>query len=678
MQRLSCLTSPRLFYRRGLYNSDEPLCRMRSHKGNMPSLPQTKHCPSCPAKFTRTTHLKRHLRSLIRPHVSFHLSNSPQICNRSEFTRSDLLLRHKRTCRQNFDRCRRKACEACAKSKTKCDLQYPCAKCSSRGRECVFQNDAPKSRDEGSERSRSTSPLGSMGDSAPPTPPFSPSPAERSWRTTSALESPGCLLLGLPDLSEFASSPSEGSSNHSTPRSEDFEIYCEFPFDIGTYENTISFDERSLFSSPPLSGLDTAFPGDSSSFFLAANKDMDPFALRIRSPIPPPPPVPSTPVGNTAGNRLMTPPTTHTVGVHPPPRVSFNLILSLLMDPVHLFCIHFLGAGPPHTRTHLEHEGHPPILARIFRACGALFAKTPEGAAFGEAALESVTPDIMVGLGKAVSGDSGTNVSRGKIQLLIALMLLKTIPLFQREGERAASPNLQHHAMLVWASHSTALLQRARSWRAPDWSIDPGALESAWIEWAEVETIKRALLFAYASSHHSSQGTYFASWPAEIEMEIELLPLPCDDALWHARSAAEWFAVAHTPSPHGAGVSRVYGMSVQDALAARAALPGTDPTDAVLLPSFGLFILIHAILRNIFPARSPLGGWPRCTRAASREERTHWTQLMLDNWLHMWLKSPQAFRSQENGTVGLGEQPLFVCDSLPLYWLAQVALWENS
>jgi hypothetical protein len=119
-------------------------------------------------------------------------------------------------------------------------------------------------------------------------------------------------------------------------------------------------------------------------------------------------------------------------------------------------------------------------------------------------------------------------------------------------------------------------------------------------------------------------------------------------------------------------------MSVQDALAAHAAPPNTDPTDAVLLPPFGLFILIHAILRNIFPARSPLEGWSRCTRAASREERTHWTQLMLDNWLHMWLKSPQATWSQENGTVGLGEQPLFVCDSLPLYWLAQVALWQNS
>jgi len=36
---------------------------VRCTAGNMPSLPQTKYCSLCPAKFTRTTHLNRHLRS---------------------------------------------------------------------------------------------------------------------------------------------------------------------------------------------------------------------------------------------------------------------------------------------------------------------------------------------------------------------------------------------------------------------------------------------------------------------------------------------------------------------------------------------------------------------------------------------------------------------------------------
>ncbi len=39
------------------------LSKMRSHKGNIPTLPQTKLCHLCSAKFTRTTHLNRHLKT---------------------------------------------------------------------------------------------------------------------------------------------------------------------------------------------------------------------------------------------------------------------------------------------------------------------------------------------------------------------------------------------------------------------------------------------------------------------------------------------------------------------------------------------------------------------------------------------------------------------------------------
>lgn len=48
---------------KNLLDSRSTTSRVRSHKGNAPTLPQTKFCPLCPAKFTRTTHLNRHLRS---------------------------------------------------------------------------------------------------------------------------------------------------------------------------------------------------------------------------------------------------------------------------------------------------------------------------------------------------------------------------------------------------------------------------------------------------------------------------------------------------------------------------------------------------------------------------------------------------------------------------------------
>ncbi|CDO72788.1 hypothetical protein BN946_scf184994.g41 [Trametes cinnabarina] len=66
--------------------------KMRSHRGNIPTLPQNKLCPLCPAKFTRTTHLNRHLKT--------HTNERLHECDRchAQFTRSDLLTRHKRTC----------------------------------------------------------------------------------------------------------------------------------------------------------------------------------------------------------------------------------------------------------------------------------------------------------------------------------------------------------------------------------------------------------------------------------------------------------------------------------------------------------------------------------------------------------------------------------------------------
>ncbi|KIJ67499.1 hypothetical protein HYDPIDRAFT_25946 [Hydnomerulius pinastri MD-312] len=116
------------------YRKDGAISKMRSHKGNIPVLPQTKLCPHCPAKFTRTTHLNRHLRT--------HTGERLHRCDTCEaqFTRSDLLTRHKKTCGDpsHANRTRRRSCQACADSKVKCDLQQPCSKCQARGKECVF------------------------------------------------------------------------------------------------------------------------------------------------------------------------------------------------------------------------------------------------------------------------------------------------------------------------------------------------------------------------------------------------------------------------------------------------------------------------------------------------------------------------------------------------------------
>ncbi|KAJ7174139.1 fungal-specific transcription factor domain-containing protein [Mycena crocata] len=666
--------------------SEKSQSRMRAHKGNVPSLPQTKYCSLCPAKFTRTTHLNRHLRS--HTNERLHRCN---ICKSAEFTRSDLLTRHKRTCGQSVNRSRRKSCEACAESKIKCNLEYPCAKCTSRGRECIFQNDPEESRNKSSSkaasRKYSASPKPADDSRSTTPPPQDPS----SSRTRSS--SPSSLSLNLPALSESGSSD---SSIHSSPRSEGFQTFDEqfdFPF-VGLYDDpnpTLSPFDQTLFPSPAFissataAGLDDSKADSGGSdgghpappIPLSVDHDMNLFTSLLQTPDPPP---------SAAGAGFMSQPT-----------VTLDCLdaidMRCMSGPssaehitntyLHLFFSRFLAQVPLIHAPTWNMEDTPPILARIFHACGALFVKTSEAAAFVAETLTSVTAEISVEFSTVNETSADLHVSRHHTHLILALVLLQTICLFRREGAALAPTNdVQHHAMLVAMIRQTGLIRRVGSWTAPDWS-DPITMEAAWTEWVNFATIKRALLLAYF--HDCCHCMYSASPPAFSPAELDV-HLPCDDALWRARTAAEWFRTAHTPSPYGVGVARLYGVSMQHALTtlAKPTNPSASPDETntrLALTPFALFLLIHTVLRNISVAQRapPPGGWSCFALVAAPgvvdANFTFRTQVVLDNWLQLWLTSPEATMPQATGTT---QEPPFVCNSLPFYWLAQVSLWETS
>ncbi|KAJ7506921.1 hypothetical protein B0H11DRAFT_1973396 [Mycena galericulata] len=659
---------------------------MRAHKGNVPSLPQTKYCSLCPAKFTRTTHLNRHLRS--HTNERLHRCN---LCKSSEFTRSDLLTRHKRTCGQSINRSRRKSCEACAESKIKCNLQYPCAKCTSRGRECVFQNDPEESRNKCSTSKAGSrkSPTSTKPEEAcrSPTPPLSPQVRPQSPEESSrGSDSPSSLFLILPALSDSGSSE---SSSQSSPRSEDFNTFDEqhpfdFPFDVGTYNDplgsTLSPFEQALFPCPAASKGNIPLS-------LAVDQDLDLFASLIDSPRSPLP----SPYNNSL---LMSRPSMKLDCLDAMDikclSGSSNESDQPLATYLHLFFSRFLAQVPLIHGATWKMVDTPPTLTRIFHACGALFVKTPEAAAFVSTTLLSVTTEISDQF--STVNDTSKDSDSHHVHLILALVLLQTICLFQRESGGFAPPNVQHHAMLVAMIRQTGLIRRVGSWKAPDWS-DPILLEVAWLEWVQFATIKRALLLAYF--HDCCHCMYSASPPAFSPAELNV-HLPCDDALWGARSAAEWFAVAHTPSPYGVGTDRIYGVSMQRALTVLATPntsasastidPNTNNTTSNLLPltPFALFLLIHTVLRNICVAQRvpPPGGWSCfalvATQGSVGADFTFRTQVVLDNWLHLWLTSPEAACPAPENGAGDAQEPPFVCNSLPFYWLAQVSLWENS
>ncbi|KAF8215368.1 hypothetical protein K438DRAFT_1801129 [Mycena galopus ATCC 62051] len=675
--------------------SDKLMSRMRAHKGNVPSLPQTKYCSLCPAKFTRTTHLNRHLRS----HTNERLHRCT-LCKSSEFTRSDLLTRHMRTCGQRVNRSRRKCCEACAESKIKCNLEYPCAKCVSRGRECVFQNDPQESRNKSLKAFRkssqcSTSTETSRSSTPPPSPKNPSPPPEDSSRTASSC-SPSSHLLSLPDLSE--SGTSSDSSIHSSPRSENFQTFDEPPFryafEVGAYCDdplgpTLSAFDQSLFPSPT-PALDAA-SGASSPFVAGIDQEMEMFSSLIRSPEPAAPSPSGTAATTSGGDVLMSQPTVTLDYLDPLDMQCLFGAPTATMDMyLHLFFTRFLAQVPIIHAPTWKMADTLPVLTRIFHACGALFVKTAEAAAFVETTIASVTAEISEEF-RTVNdtSDSDTNVFPHHIHLIIALVLLQTISLFQRQEGAHVPPNAPHHAMLVAMIRQTGLIQRVGSWTAPD-CTDPVELKLAWIEWAQFATIKRTLLLAYF--HDCSHCMYSASPPSFSPAELNV-PLPCDDALWRAPSPAEWYAAAHMPSPYGVGIPRIYGVSMQDALTLLATPPGVNPGDLdarLPLTSFGLFILIHTILQKISVAQrraTPPGGWSCFTQtqvaaelggagAGGNADFTFRTQVVLDNWLQIWLKTPEA-ATQSNGVAQSDKAP-FVCNSLPFYWLAQVTLWENS
>ncbi|KAJ6570838.1 hypothetical protein DFH09DRAFT_1032814 [Mycena vulgaris] len=692
-------------------DTEQGLSRIRTQNDNIPSLPQPKQCPLCPAKFMRTTHLNRHLRSHsderhrcnVSPSVFLVLTSAipfAKLCQTSEFARRDLLTRHKRTCGQNVGRSRRKSCEACAESKLRCNLQYPCANCTSRGRGCVFQNDPEESRKKNLfSKARSRKVTAMPTETTPSTPLISPkthsSAPQDSSRTSSS--SPSLHLLDLP-----RSGTSPELSAHSPPRSEDLQTFDEhnpyFLFGVGMYEDyedpsaslspSLLCPSSGLLSSPRLNSRVSAFNSDTelTPVSLAVSQDIDLFASLIQAP------------GLPARMLLRN---SYNTSLMSQPALTLNYVDTFELQCIsgssqalgmylHLFFTRFLAQVPIIHAATWKLADTPPTLACIFDACGALFVKTPEAAAFVETTLVSATAEISEQF-STVNGDSNTSdatasASRHHMHLILALVLLQTICLFQREGGGLAPSNVQHHAMLVAMIRQTGLIERVGSWTAPNWS-DPISLQAAWMEWVQFATIKRALLLAYF--HDCCHCMYSASPPAFSPAELDV-HLPCDDALWRAPTAVEWLTVAHTPSPYGVGLARIYGVSMQRALTALSTPPATlvpSPsendfnTDAgparLQLPPFALFILIHTVLRNISVAqRAPWSSLALLTTQVGGADFMGRTQVVLDNWLQLWLTSPET-ASQETDT-GAGQQLPFVCNSLPFYWLAQVSLWEAS
>ncbi|TFK62373.1 hypothetical protein BDN72DRAFT_848761 [Pluteus cervinus] len=592
--------------------------RMRNHKGNMPSLPQTKYCSLCPAKFTRTTHLNRHLRS--HTNERLHRCNT---CN-AEFTRSDLLTRHKRTCGDsaNANRSRRKSCQACAESKVKCNLQYPCTKCSARGKDCVFINDPEASRNKRNAKKaqRSASPKSPSDDStalsalsgASSQPSFSNPTSPLS--TISIVTSPSGLETPFPLLPNSSNSTSSGSSN-SSPRTDFFETRQDIPNSYDVELDTLTLDTQlnRLFTTSTTSyesyvdqGSTSCTPqatelnwveGSGTTFYPSYNDEGYTFTggdqfpgssvgyANHASPA-------NVTVSTIPSLGLRTSPASPQIGTMPRMVEHAEPTAAELEQYLYSFYSDFLTQVPVLHASTWRLEGKPYYLIRAMQACGALFAKTRPAGHFISETLSSIQDSLIYEAAKN-SSDSMENIN-----LLVAIVLVQVLGQLYEKNEHRSSSNILH-GMTVTLIRRMGLLNQIGSWIPPDLG-DPHSTEIAWRDWIHYETIKRVLFLSYL--HDCHRCIYHSITPTYVPEEFDLC-LPCDDALWRAETSRAWIDALQTPSMYGAGSTgtRLTGVGMHHAftMLSMPLEPRIHGTTSPLNP-FAQFILIHSILRDLY------------------------------------------------------------------------------
>ncbi|KAJ3733771.1 hypothetical protein DFJ43DRAFT_994550 [Lentinula guzmanii] len=579
---------------------------MRSHAGNTPLLPQTKLCPFCPAKFTRTTHLNRHLRNHTNERV-----HKCDLCE-AQFTRSDLLSRHRRGCNSQNSNIRRKSCVQCTESKVKCDRELPCLKCASRGKECVY---APVTKKVPRNRYLTTSslpqsahtqkylsdyPLASSSSSANPNDP--------SVSVTSA-------ELGLAPPTDHRS---EFSHDYTSITS------TESSSQIPTNSHLVSLYNHDVFEHL-FSGVFST--GDSPSSAVRENFPNEVFGECLWGYLNP----------GTATNQAY-------------------------LCSVHLFLKAFIEEVPVVHVPSFSPEGKPTFLINVMQACGAMFVESKAAAMFISTTLKAsrrILSEILVNI--------TVNTLEYELNVMLAVVLLHTLGMFHEDAEERATSGLYHGKRLVMMIRRVQFISRVTDWSNDNYNSLP--LEEYWRHWAWHEMSKRVLLLSYLQD--VSQCIFFTGSSSYHIAELTF-SLPCDNELWRAKSASEWWTELHRVSPYGSSHERLNCPTLPSLM--RLVLePRTPQLKAISY--FAHWAVIHGVIGRLFTLCSNrrLPSQSSASSPASSDpldQEIYGVQVALHNWLQWWMKRPEA--NLPNNAEEM--EPPFMQNPLPFYWLGQVAL----
>ncbi|KAJ6511938.1 fungal-specific transcription factor domain-containing protein [Mycena vitilis] len=597
-----------------VHNKDGSLSKMRAHRGNISTLPKNKICPhpQCSARFTRSTHLTRHMKT----HTNERRYKC-QTCHSAQFTRSDLLARHRRSCDPTRP-IRIRSCILCTESKVKCDRNDPCSRCKSRGRDCLYTV-TPRN--------------GSL-----PAPCVDNSP-----------------LAGL-----FTFEPSAADS----------EIDKSLPLDSLSEQLSIPADDShssALVSSHLSSAYDDCFQPLFNDVFSSSSFTTSPDEFPFFFPLVEELPLPSGAAAPWFQEMMVPQLSLEQSEREQPSNTLFRRELkgADLNHYVYLFFNAFSMQIPVVHSATFNLADKPSYLLKAIEACGALFVRTHHASTHIRESLIAARD----GLAQAFIMSNPTE----QLYLLIAVVLLQTLGLWHQKPEERATSSL-YHSMVVAMIRRAGLISKNYTWT-------PGttdSLETMWRKWAIYETTKRALLMSYLQD--SCLPIYFGLPASYLPGEFTL-QLPCEQALWEAGSAKEWFSILQEPSTLVPSHQRLSG---PDLCATFASMNDDVQFTPAFLPSTAHFVLIHAILRDLFVAcsQSMASDPPRApTRAIIS------AQCALHNWLQSWTlyhthrpDTTSFFKNGECFSRHLETTRMLTCISsvLPFYWLGQVAILAHQ
>ncbi|KAF9567993.1 hypothetical protein CPC08DRAFT_680172 [Agrocybe pediades] len=664
-----------------LFDSTSPLpCTPSTSTATPTDPPRQKSCSICPATFTRKTHLDRHIRS--------HMNERTYRCETCEFqfTRSDLLTRHKKTCGEK--RSRRKSCQACVKAKVKCNLEHPCQKCTARDIPCEFTNDPSTSRAKlGVVRTRrragttssfaststrdatpeSSSSINTPSDSAP-------SPRD-DFNATADLFSQSLLPPTDAALAAFAhlgvNSPvqTKNDPQHHLIASENM-AFNELATDFMQNLDTFNFD---LFNVSPhgtmstgLNSSDGGFSNNPSYFNNGSNNDFLGFDFSSNVSATPASTISSEPASDFSQAPLWTEasPTQTSVATEDELRVYTYLFFSACSP--HLPIIHSAT---------WQEEGKPRILIRVMQAYGALFVRTKPATQFVAHVLATARDEIIK------EYTARTHDPDGQLYLILAFALIQTMGFSHQNPHERAVANV-YHGMLKMMMTQSRLQETVQSWTPPEF-YDDTPLENAWRSWAHCEMAKR--LCCLERLHDCAQVIFF-NMTSSTDFIFEGY-LPCEDAIWNARSAQDWVNCLRTASYYGSPSSRLRGANAQSTLTAL--VECKPPTLTANLPPFAQYLLINVLIACIYSHMNACTWTPTssqattaavspsdtnnttnsnvlgdsATHAAQHAQAAYVLQNALQNWLLIWQEE-----ANHRGPVASASS------LLPYFRLAQVSL----